>query len=244
MLDCGLFHVFTDADRRLYEGSLRAALEPGGRYFLLCFSDRQPGQWGPVRKITREEITATFAGGWQIDSIQAASIDSPPTRPASASGSPPSPGPEPAPTARKEPLMPAAEARIPTPNAGRYLARLGQHAGKMGSRLHHQPRNHTYGGAPPAIRAARWSGTDATLDLDRGRCTLHAEPGLLMLRAEADSEDNLTQIQDLIARRLQNFGRREHLTVTWQPAQAPGGTPDTAAGPGTGAADAGSTPAP
>jgi len=140
--------------------------------------------------------------------------------------------------------MPAAEARIPTPNAGRYLARLGQHAGKMGRRLRHQPRSHAGGGAPPAIRHARWSDTDATLALDRGQCTLHAEPGVLMLRAEADTEDTLTQIQDLIAGRLQKFGRREHLTVTWRPTHAPVGTPDSAAGPATGAADAGSTPAP
>ena len=75
VLDCGLFHVFTDADRRLYTDSLRAALEPGGRHFMLCFSNRQPGQWGPVRKITREEITATFAGGWRVDSVQPAIID-------------------------------------------------------------------------------------------------------------------------------------------------------------------------
>ena len=67
---------------------------------------------------------------------------------------------------------------------------------------------------------------------------------MLTLRAEADSEDNLTQIQDLVARRLQKFGRREHLTVTWRPTYGPGGTPDSAAGPATGAADAGSTPAP
>ena len=140
--------------------------------------------------------------------------------------------------------MPAAEARIPTPNAGRYLARLGQHAGKMGRRLRHQPRSHADGGAPPAIRHAQWSGTDATLALDRGRCTLHAEPGVLMLRAEADSEDNLTQIQDLIAGRLEKFGRREHLTVTWRPTDGPGGTPDCAAGPATGTADVGITLAP
>jgi hypothetical protein len=140
--------------------------------------------------------------------------------------------------------MPAAEARIPTPNAGRYLARLGQHAGKMGRRLRHQPRSHASGGAPPAIQHAQWSDTDATLALDLGRCTLHAEPGVLTLRAEADSEDNLTQIQDLIAGRLQKFGRREHLTVTWRLTDGHGGTPDRAAGPGTGAADAGTTPAP
>jgi hypothetical protein len=140
--------------------------------------------------------------------------------------------------------MPAAEARIATPNAGRYLARLGQHVGKMGSRLRHQPRSHTGGGAPPAIQRAQWSDTDATLALDWGQCTLHAEPGVLTLRAEADSEGNLTRIQDLIAGRLQKFGRREHLTVTWRPTHAFDGTPDSAAGPATGATDAESTPVP
>jgi hypothetical protein len=129
--------------------------------------------------------------------------------------------------------MPAAEARIPTPHAGRYLARLGQHADKMGRRLRHQPRSHASGGAPPAIRHAQWSDTDATLALDRGQCALHAEPGLLTLRAEADSEDNLTQIQDLIAGRLQKFGRREHLTVTWRPAHAPAAHRTAPPGPPT-----------
>lgn len=75
MLDCGLFHVFTDADRGLYAASLRAVLEPGGRYFLLCFSDRQPGYWGRVRKVTRDEITATFTEGWRVDSVEAAVIE-------------------------------------------------------------------------------------------------------------------------------------------------------------------------
>lgn len=75
VLDCGLFHIFTDEDRVAYTGSLRAVLRPGGRYFMLCFSDRQPGEWGRVRKVTREEITATFTDGWQIDSVEAATID-------------------------------------------------------------------------------------------------------------------------------------------------------------------------
>jgi cyclopropane fatty-acyl-phospholipid synthase-like methyltransferase len=75
VLDCGLFHVFTDEDRAAYAGSLRAVLEPGGRYFMLCFSERQPGYWGRVRKVTREEITATFTEGWRIDSVEAATID-------------------------------------------------------------------------------------------------------------------------------------------------------------------------
>jgi hypothetical protein len=43
--------------------------------------------------------------------------------------------------------------------------------------------------------------------------------------AQADSEDNLTQIQILIARRLEKLGHREHLTVAWQPAASPRGIP-------------------
>jgi hypothetical protein len=32
--------------------SARAALAPGGRYFVLCFSDQQPGAGGP-QQLTR-----------------------------------------------------------------------------------------------------------------------------------------------------------------------------------------------
>lgn len=74
VLDCGLFHIFDEADRAAFVDSLRAVLEPGGRYFMLCFSDRQPGAWGPHR-LTREEIESSFADGWRIDSIEPATID-------------------------------------------------------------------------------------------------------------------------------------------------------------------------
>jgi 2-polyprenyl-3-methyl-5-hydroxy-6-metoxy-1,4-benzoquinol methylase len=52
VLDSGLFHVLEDDDRRVFMDGLRAVIPPGGRYFLLCFSDRQPGVFGP-RRITR-----------------------------------------------------------------------------------------------------------------------------------------------------------------------------------------------
>lgn len=74
VLDCGLFHVFEDDDRVQYVDSLRAVLPPGGRIYILCFSDRQPGDWGP-RRVTEDEIEATFRDGWQVDSIEAAKID-------------------------------------------------------------------------------------------------------------------------------------------------------------------------
>jgi deazaflavin-dependent oxidoreductase (nitroreductase family) len=74
VLDSGLFHVFDDADRVRFVDSLRAVIPTGGRYFMLCFSDRQPGQWGP-RRVTRDEIQASFADGWRVDSIEAATMD-------------------------------------------------------------------------------------------------------------------------------------------------------------------------
>ncbi len=74
VLDCGLFHVFDDDDRARFVESLHAIVAPHGRYYVLCFSDRQPGTLGP-RRVTQEEIRASFADGWQIESIEAATID-------------------------------------------------------------------------------------------------------------------------------------------------------------------------
>src|SRR5919198_6233838 len=75
VLDCGLFHIFDGDDRTAYVHSLRGVLNPGGRYFMLCFSDRQAGEWGRVHKLTREEIGSSFADGWRIGSIEPATID-------------------------------------------------------------------------------------------------------------------------------------------------------------------------
>jgi cyclopropane fatty-acyl-phospholipid synthase-like methyltransferase len=73
LLDCGLFHIFDDADRRTFVDNLREVTPVGGRYFMLCFSDRQPGTIGP-RRITEAEIRTAFADGWHIDSIEPATI--------------------------------------------------------------------------------------------------------------------------------------------------------------------------
>ncbi len=74
VLDCGLFHIFADADRTAYVDSLRSALRPGGRYFMLGFSDQQPGDWGPHR-LTRADITTAFAPGWRLESLEPATIE-------------------------------------------------------------------------------------------------------------------------------------------------------------------------
>ena len=76
VLDCGLFHIFGADDRVAYTRSLRAALAPGGRYFMLCISDAQPpGDWGRVHRVSMGEIIAAFADGWQVASIEPATLD-------------------------------------------------------------------------------------------------------------------------------------------------------------------------
>lgn len=74
VLDSGLFHVFDDDSRKAFVDSLRAATAPGSRYFMMCFSDRQPGDFGP-RRVTQAEIRAGFAEGWRIDAIEPARFE-------------------------------------------------------------------------------------------------------------------------------------------------------------------------
>ncbi len=69
VIDCGLFHVFRDEDRTRYVAGLAAVLKPGGRLWLMCFSDEEPGEHGP-RRISRGELERTFAGGWKLGSIE------------------------------------------------------------------------------------------------------------------------------------------------------------------------------
>jgi len=74
VIDSGLFHVFTDEDRARYVASLAAALKPGGTLYLMCFSDRQPGGFGP-RRVRQEELRSAFGAGWGVDSISAAEFE-------------------------------------------------------------------------------------------------------------------------------------------------------------------------
>jgi cyclopropane fatty-acyl-phospholipid synthase-like methyltransferase len=69
IFDSGLFHVFSDDDRRRYVEGLASVLRPGGRLFVLCFSDKEPGDQGP-RRVSRQEIEDAFAGGWVIETVQ------------------------------------------------------------------------------------------------------------------------------------------------------------------------------
>ena len=69
VIDCGLFHTFSDDDRRRYVTALAGVVKPNGRLFLLCFSDKEPAGDGP-RRVSQGEIHDSFASGWDVESIQ------------------------------------------------------------------------------------------------------------------------------------------------------------------------------
>jgi SAM-dependent methyltransferase len=73
VIDSGLFHVFDDDNRARYVASLASVLRPGGHLYLMCFSDRQPGAFGP-RRVSQDELRTAFRGGWTVLAIQAESF--------------------------------------------------------------------------------------------------------------------------------------------------------------------------
>jgi SAM-dependent methyltransferase len=74
VIDCGLFHVFDDDARARYVSSLASVIRPGGTCYLMCFSDRQPGDFGP-RRVSQDELRAAFRDGWTITEIAANSFE-------------------------------------------------------------------------------------------------------------------------------------------------------------------------
>jgi hypothetical protein len=74
VIDSGLFHALSDPDRILVVRSLSAALRTDGTYLMLCFSDREPGNWGPQR-VTQAKIRNASREGRTILSIRAARFE-------------------------------------------------------------------------------------------------------------------------------------------------------------------------
>jgi cyclopropane fatty-acyl-phospholipid synthase-like methyltransferase len=72
--DCGLFHTFSDEERGLFTEGLKAALSKFGTYFMLCFSEKEPSDWGGPRRVTKNEIAGVFGDGWKINYVREARI--------------------------------------------------------------------------------------------------------------------------------------------------------------------------
>lgn len=75
-LDSLVFHGFHGLERARYVESLGAALDPGGRLFVLCFAEEPPNRPARVHKVSAERITQAFADGWRIDAIDAVTVAS------------------------------------------------------------------------------------------------------------------------------------------------------------------------
>ena len=75
-IDSGLFHVFSDSDREVFTESLKSSLRPGGKYYMLCFSDKEPIGWGGPRRVSKDEILQSFSKGWSVDYVHPAKFES------------------------------------------------------------------------------------------------------------------------------------------------------------------------
>lgn len=69
IIDCGLFHCFSDEERTIFVDQLYKTLTPNGLYYFLCFSDQETREGGP-RRISKIEIEKTFSKRWEILSIK------------------------------------------------------------------------------------------------------------------------------------------------------------------------------
>ena len=68
VFDSGPFHLWSDKERVEFVNNLGAVLVPGGRYFMLCFNEREMRD-GP-RRDTKAQIRDTFRDGWTINDIR------------------------------------------------------------------------------------------------------------------------------------------------------------------------------
>jgi len=75
VIDCGLFHVFTDEERQRYVASLGEVLASGGVIHVLCFSDAEPPGYGP-RRVSEEELRGAFRGGFALNALREARFES------------------------------------------------------------------------------------------------------------------------------------------------------------------------
>jgi hypothetical protein len=125
--------------------------------------------------------------------------------------------------------MPTAEAQVRTDRPSRYLVQLCRHANQLGRhRFARLPAHVTDDPEArhdmPANVEAEWSDSHGVVRADGGNCTLQATPDTLILRLEADDEENLRRLQDMITRNLTRFSRRDPLTVDWVRPETPGET--------------------
>ena len=70
VIDSGLFHTFPDNDRSSYAREVARVLASRGKYFMFCFSEKEPTDWGGPRRVTKKEIESTFSPLFNINYIR------------------------------------------------------------------------------------------------------------------------------------------------------------------------------
>src|SRR2546421_5349289 len=68
IMDRGVFHVLPKDKRPIYVQTVHRILRPSGWLFLKCFSDKEPGTWGPFRT-AESELRVDFHGPLEIQSV-------------------------------------------------------------------------------------------------------------------------------------------------------------------------------
>jgi cyclopropane fatty-acyl-phospholipid synthase-like methyltransferase len=69
IVDRGVFHVLPPEKRPTYVATVHRVLRPNGWLLLKCFSDKEPGTYGPYR-IAAKELRGYFQGKFEVQSIR------------------------------------------------------------------------------------------------------------------------------------------------------------------------------
>ena len=96
--------------------------------------------------------------------------------------------------------MSTSQAQVTTALASRYLQQLCKHF------AHKLPTTYDTG--------------QGRIEFSLGTCSLTAAPALLTLRADAEDEAALAQLEQVVTRHLERFAFREQPAVAWAPASA------------------------
>ncbi len=68
--DSGLFHIFDDKNRRRYVEEVARIVKPGGTYFMACFSEKEPTDWGGPRRVSKKEILSTLGQLFTVNYVK------------------------------------------------------------------------------------------------------------------------------------------------------------------------------
>jgi hypothetical protein len=91
----------------------------------------------------------------------------------------------------------SARARVATERPERYVKQLVDHLShRLSTRLGADGRG--------------------VIEVERGRCTLTTEAGVLVLAAVGEDEAALQHVQSVVGRHLERFGARTGLRVEWR----------------------------